>query len=126
MSVRKPEEWPAVFEKNVNAGVLESVVDLYEPNAAFVPEAGETIVGRDHIRPLLDGLIKKRPQLKSRVVKAVAVGDIAVLYTDFRGTAVDASEKPGEFRSSAIEVLRRQSDGEWKLIVGDPNARRKE
>jgi ketosteroid isomerase-like protein len=74
----------------------------------------------------LDGLIKKRAQLKSRVVKAVAVGDIAVLYTDFQGTALDASEKPSEIRSSAIEVLRRQSDGTWKLIVGDPNARQKE
>jgi hypothetical protein len=44
MFVRKPEDWPAVFEKNVNAGDLENVVNLYEPNAALVPESGETIM----------------------------------------------------------------------------------
>jgi hypothetical protein len=26
-------------------------------------------------------------------------------------------------RSKAIELLRRQPDGTWKLIVGDPNGR---
>ena len=126
MSVRKPEDWPAVFEQNVNTGDLESVLSLYDPNAAFVAETGETIMGRDQIRPVLDGLIKRRAQFKSRVIKAVAVDDIAVLYTDFQGTALDASERPTEIRSRAIEVLRRQADGTWKLIVGDPNARRKE
>ena len=37
--------------------------------------------------------------------------------------ALDAAGKPVDIRHGAIEVLRRQSDGTWKLIVGGPNGR---
>jgi hypothetical protein len=53
----------------------------------------------------------------------VTVDDIAQLYTDFEGTTVDESGKTVAIRNKAIEVLRRQPDGAWKLIMGDPNAR---
>ena len=46
-----------------------------------------------------------------------------MLYTDFQGTTMDASEKTIDVRYNAIEVLRQQPDGCWKLIVGDPNGR---
>jgi ketosteroid isomerase-like protein len=39
--------------------------------------------------------------------------DVALLYTDWEG---DRS-------SRAIELLRRQPDGSWRLIVGDPRGR---
>jgi hypothetical protein len=56
---------------------------------------------------------------QSRVVRAVTVGDIAQLYTDFEGTRIDESGKTGPVHNNAIEVLRRQSDGiGWKPIVG--------
>jgi uncharacterized protein (TIGR02246 family) len=123
MSPMKPENWPRVFEQNVNAGDLDAVVALYEPGARFVLRTGETLAGRDAIRPVLAGLIAAKTQFRSQVVKAVTVGDVALLYTDFRGTALDGSGATVEVRSDAIEVLRRQPDGTWKLIVGDPNGR---
>jgi hypothetical protein len=36
---------------------------------------------------------------------------------------LDATGKTVEARFKAIEVLRRQPDGAWTLIVGDPNGR---
>jgi len=53
----------------------------------------------------------------------VTVGDIAQLFTDFEGTMLDDSGKTVLVRNKAVEVLRRQPDGSWKLIIGDPNAR---
>ena len=123
MSPHNPEDWPRQFEQHLNAGDLEAVVALYEPDARFVPRSGETVVGRDGIRRVLAGLIDQGTRLHSRVVRAVTVGDIALLYTDFQGTTADASGKTVEVRNKAIEVLRRQADGTWKLIVGDPNGR---
>jgi hypothetical protein len=32
----KPEDWPRVFEQHLNAGDLDAVVTLYEPEARFV------------------------------------------------------------------------------------------
>jgi ketosteroid isomerase-like protein len=88
-----------------------------------VPRSGETIVGRERIRDVLAGLIRSGMKLQGRVIQAVSVDDIAILYTDFEGTTVDASGNTVDLRSKAIEVLRRQPDGTWQLIIGDPNGR---
>lgn len=112
-----------MFTEHLEAGDLDAVVGLYEADARFVTRSGETLVGRERIRPVLRGLIDTKTRLRSRVVRAIAVGDVALLCTDFEGTAVDATGKPAEVRHQAIEILRRQPDGTWKLIVGDPNGR---
>jgi uncharacterized protein (TIGR02246 family) len=119
----QPENWPRVFEQHLNAGDLDAVMALYEPEARFVTESGETLIGRDQIRKVVGGLIEAKARLSSRVVKAVTVGDIAQLYSDFEGTMNDEEGKSVAIRGKAIEVLRRQPDGTWKLIVGDPNGR---
>ena len=71
----------------------------------------------------LGALIEEKTHFKSQVVRAVTVGEIAQLYTDFEGTRVDESGKAVPVHNNAIEVLRRQPDGSWKLSMGDPNAR---
>jgi uncharacterized protein (TIGR02246 family) len=119
----KPEDWPACFTQHLNAGELDAVMDLYEPEARFVTRSGETLAGHDRIREPLAAMIRSKTKLHSRVIRAVTMGDIAQLYTDFEGTALDSSGQTIEARNKAIEVLRRQPDGTWKLIIGDPNAR---
>jgi len=121
MLPRKPEDWPRLFVQHPNSGDLEAVVALYPPNARFVPTSGETIVGRDSIRDVLARMIRSKTKLQSHVMKAISADDVAVLYTDFQGTAMDASEKTIDVRYNAIEVLRQQPDGCWKLIAGGPN-----
>jgi len=121
---RQPEDWPRVFQQYLNAGDLDSVMTLYEPEARFVAASGETLIGHDAIRTVLSSLIDSKTHFQSRVVRAVAVGNIAQLNTDFEGTGVDDSGKIISVHNKAIEVLRRQSDGSWKLIMGDPNGRK--
>jgi len=123
MLPHKPEDWPGLFKRHLNAGDLEMVVAWYEPDARFVSPSGETIVGCDRIRQVLAGMIGTNTRLQSRVVAAVTVDDIALQCTDFQGAKVDTSGKTVEIRHKAIEVLRRQSDRTWKLIVGDPDGR---
>jgi ketosteroid isomerase-like protein len=65
MSARKPEDWPSLFDQNMNKRDLEGVVPLYQPGAAFVPESGETIVGRERIRHVLAELIAKGSRFES-------------------------------------------------------------
>ena len=93
----KPEDWPQVFEQHLNAGDLDAVMALYDPEARFVTRSGETLVGREAIREALGSIIKAKTQLHSRVVWAVTVEDIAQLYTDFEGTTVDSSGKQRRF-----------------------------
>lgn len=60
---------------------------------------------------MLTGMIHTSTRLQSRVVRAITIGDIALLYTDFEGTTVTDSGKTVEARHRAVEVLRRQPDG---------------
>ncbi len=123
MVPQKPKDWPRVFEQHLNAGDLDAVMELYEPDARFVARSGETLVGHDAIRQVLGGMIAAKTHFRSQVIRAVTVGDISQLYTDFEGTAVDGSGKSVAVGNKAIEVLRRHPDGTRKLIVGDPNER---
>lgn len=117
MPPRTPEEWPGLFEQHLTAGDLDAAASLYAPDATFVSKSGD-VVGRDAIRGVLSRLIAGRARLSGKVVRAVTAGDTAVLYTDWHGT-IDGNVE----RSRAIEVLRRQPDGAWLLVVGDPNGR---
>jgi uncharacterized protein (TIGR02246 family) len=123
MLPHKPEDWPRLFVQYLNSGDLEAVVALYAPNARFVGRSGETIVGRDQIRDVLARMIRSKTKLQSRVIKAINADDVAVLYTDFQGTTMDALEKTIDLRYNAVEILHRQPNSCWKLIVGDPNGR---
>jgi ketosteroid isomerase-like protein len=89
-----------------------------------VARSGDILVGHD-LRQALAELIRTKTTMQSRVVKVVTIDDIALLYTDFDGTTVDAAGKTVEARYNAIEILRRQADGTWKLIVGDPQGRQR-
>src|SRR5262249_24791180 len=124
MSVHKPEDWPSRIDENLNAADLDRVMALYSPIAVFVSESGEPIFGRERIRCVLSNLIGKKARFESHVIKSIVVGDTAVLYTDFHGTALNESGVPAAVQFHAIEVLARQSDGTWQLIMGDPNARK--
>ena|ERR1051326_2243361 len=119
----RPEHWPQVFEQHFNAGDLDAVMALYEPEAHFVTRSGETLIGRQEIRKVLCRLVDAKTRLRSRVIKCVSVEDIAQLYTDFEGTTIDSSGNTVAIVNKAIEVLRRHPDGFWKLIMGDPNGR---
>jgi len=122
-SVRQPEDWPAVFTQYLNDGDLNAVMDLYDDDAYSVDLSGKLIVGRENIKESVAGLIQAKARLQGHVVRAITVGDISQLYTDFNGTTTDAYGYAVESTFKAIEVLRRQPDGSWLLIIGDPNGR---
>ena len=119
----KPEDWPRVFEQHLNAGDLDAAMTLYEPDARFVTKSGETLIGQEAIGKAVGALIEAKTHFQSRVVRTTTVGDIAQLYTDFEGIKLEESGNTVPVRNNAIEVLRRQPDGSWKLIMGDPNGR---
>lgn len=111
MLPHKPEDWPLLFVQYLNSGDLEELALLYAPSARFVAQSGETIVGCDGIRDMLMRMIRSKTKLQSQVIKVIRVDDVAVLYAEFQGTTMDASEKTIDVRYNAIEVLRQQPDG---------------
>jgi ketosteroid isomerase-like protein len=123
-SVQQPESWPRTFIAQLAAGNVDEIVALYEPEARMLaPSTGELVAGHDAIRSVVAGLIQSHARLQCQVVKCVTTGDLAMLYTDFHGSLHLPSGEKRDIQQRAIEILRRQSDGTWKLVFGDPLAR---
>ena len=125
MAAKTPIEVDQLFAKALEAGDLEAIVALYEPQAVVPGQSGQPpAVGHDQIREAMRPFIELKPTNVVLAATVVAELDgVAILYDDWRGTghAPDGSEAPLE--GKAIEVVRRQADGSWKFIFDDPNAR---
>jgi uncharacterized protein (TIGR02246 family) len=121
----RPHDWPAMFTKLLHTGDIDGMLGLYAADACFARPNGDVLIGHEQLRPVLTSLVKEDRRMESEVIQAVVSDDIAVLYTDFRGTRVDTAGERVDVRDRAIEVLRRQSDGSWKLIIGDPKGRQR-
>jgi len=118
MPARTPEEVDALFEKYLNEGNLNALVELYEPGATLIGSPGQPASGQEAIRNVLAAFIAAKANLKLNVTQTIVAGDIAVTYNDWGGTAAGA-----ELSGKAMEICRRQPDGTWRFVVDDPYAR---
>ena len=91
-----------------NAGDVDGLVDLYEPNAILAFPSGRITIGRDGIRRVYEELLAKKPKFQGDVQPALLNGHFALTSTRFAGSAT-------------AEVARRQSDGTWLWIIDPPN-----
>jgi len=79
-----------------------------------VDQAGEITKGRDALRQQLAPLAAMKTRFEYDIRKVVETGDIALMHTKW------AVSGPQPMRVYAIEVARRQADGTWCWLIGDP------
>jgi uncharacterized protein (TIGR02246 family) len=119
MPARSPEEVDALFEKALNAGNLEGLVALYEPDATLISQPGHEAKGHDAIREALAPLVEGKAQIDLKVERTVRSGEeLAATYGVWTMKAGDQ-----EISGKTIEVVRRQPDGTWLFVIDDPFAR---
>src|SRR5262249_5629788 len=124
MAAKTPDDCDALFERHLNAGDLDSLVDLYEQDAVLVPNPGESAVGRESIREALGGLVAAKGEIQLRVAQVLRAGDdLAMLYGDWTGHFTDPDGARVAIAGQSIEGVRRQSDGTWRFALADPSAR---
>jgi uncharacterized protein (TIGR02246 family) len=95
-------------------GDLDAVLSLYDPEAVFVRESGRVTSTRDELRQELAPLVATRPRFAYVVQLVAEAGDTALMHTDWAVT------EPQPLQSRAVEVARRQADGTWRWLIGDP------
>jgi uncharacterized protein (TIGR02246 family) len=124
MPARTPEECDRLFGEHVNASDLDALMTLYEPGASLVQHDGVVATGHADIRRVLGRLVAMRPTLRLNVVKVVRTGeDVAMVYDDWTMSAKGPDGALIERSGRAIEVVRRQTDGTWRVAMDDPYAR---
>lgn len=124
MGQRTPEDCDRAFGERLNAEDVDGIVQLYEPDATFIPQEGEPITGTQGIRQALAEFAAMKPKIKMNVTKVVkAGGDLAVLYNNWALSAKGPDGATINMEGKAIEIVRRQPDGTWLFVVDDPFAR---
>jgi uncharacterized protein (TIGR02246 family) len=118
MPATEPEQMHGLFEEAFNAGDLEALMALYEPDAALIPQPGTVAEGTAAIRESLLWFLDRRGRITLETTLVVRVGDLAFLANRWSltgGTMPDGS--PAELGASTAEVARQQSDGTWLYVI---------
>ena len=106
-----PEDLTRKFVDAVNAGDVEGLVALYEPDAVIAFPPGELTVGHDAIRELYTGMLAAKPHFDyEQPLTTLISGDLAL-------TATPAQDEAGV----RAQVVRRQSDGSWLRVLDRPD-----
>lgn len=120
-----PEDVDRLFGARMNAGDLDGLLALYESGATLIRSDGAPATGHAAIRAELAGILHAKPRVVMDVKTVWRGGEnLAVLYNDWHGTAVDAAGETVALRGCAVEVVRRQADGRWLFVIDDPDGRR--
>ena len=115
-----PEQVLAQIVTGINTGDLDSLLPLYERNAAFVPEPGTLAPGPAGVRESLGGFIAMNGTLDLKVTRVLEVDDLALVVGvwSFDGTGPDG--EPVHLEANNADVLRRQPDGTWRFVIDNP------
>jgi ketosteroid isomerase-like protein len=105
-----PDALFRLFVERVNAGDIDGLMELYEPDGAVVFEPGNPTVGHDAIRQVLGQMLASKPTFSAEGQRpSLVVGDIAITSARLGPDTVTA------------EVARQQMDGSWLWVIDNPN-----
>src|SRR5262245_58556655 len=107
------------FSTLLNARDVDGALALYETDAAFVSEPGRWVTGREKIRAALERFAALQPKLEGEIESVLEAGGIALVVNrwSLRGRGPDG---PIEMGGRSADVLRRQGDGSWQVVIDDP------
>jgi len=101
-----PDDLERFFVLRANAGDVEGLVALYEPNAVLACGNRQIVIGTEAIRRFYAELLATRPQFaQGEQSPSLQNDDLALTSSRFGNGSVTA------------EVARRQSDGMWLWAV---------
>ena len=120
MSTATPAQVLASIVSGINSGDLDSLMPLYESEAAFATEPGSLAHGSPGVRDALAGFISMNGKLDLEVTRVLEVDDLALVTGawSFDGTGPDG--EPVRLEASNADVLRRQTDGTWRFVIDNP------
>jgi uncharacterized protein (TIGR02246 family) len=116
----EPDQLPALFMRAYNAGDIDAVSRLYEPDAAIVPAPGHLVAGADRVAAMADFLTNTPIPITITVREVYVCGDLALLLGDhvMEGTGPDGNHM--RVTGTATDVLRRGADGHWRYVIDNP------
>jgi ketosteroid isomerase-like protein len=105
----QPEDLGRFFVQRANAGDVDGLVALYEPDAVLAFPPGQVATGTAAIRQVYERIVAGKPTFEEGAHQpALRFGDLALTSTRLVGGGATA------------EVARRQPDGPWLWVIDQP------
>jgi ketosteroid isomerase-like protein len=112
----EPADLHEQVQRAFNAGAVDALVALYEPDAwLFGPEG--PVQGLDAIRAVWEGFVAMGGQIEVATQYVVEHGDLALLSNRWVAT-IGADQ----MSATTAEVARRQPDGTWRYVIDNPDS----
>jgi ketosteroid isomerase-like protein len=109
---REPNDLGRMLLERMNAGDIDGLVALYEPDAVLALPDGQVAAGSQPIRAFFEKLLVDRPTFPPGQQRpALVTGNLALTSAKLANGAVTA------------EVARRQPDGTWRWALDQPSVR---
>ena len=120
MPAHTPEEIDSLFAQALNAGNVDALVALYEPQASLMPSPGALVAGTAAIREALAAFVAGKPAMQIAPRLVSQSGDLAVVTAKWQLAMTGQDGKPVQMQGQSVEVVRRQSDGRWLFVIDLP------
>lgn len=120
MTAKTPEAIDTLFANALNAGDLEALVALYEPNASLMPSPGNVVSGTAAIREALAGFLAAKPSMTLTARTLSQTNDIALVSAAWQLSMTGQDGTPAQMNGRSVEVVRRQPDGRWLFAIDFP------
>ena len=120
MSRETPEQVLGAVVEGINTGDFETLMALYEPQAAFATQPGSLAHGLVGIREALGGFVGMKGKLDLKVSRILEVNDLALVAGDWSFTGTGPDGEPVRLAAKNADVLRRQADGSWRFVIDNP------
>src|SRR5690606_36068996 len=106
----QPEDLSRLILERLNAGDVDGLVALYEPDAVLALPGGRTATGAREIRAAYERLVADQPSFQPGVQQpSLRSGDLALTSSRLPNGSV------------TVEVARLQLDGTWLWVLDQPN-----
>src|SRR5262245_2754491 len=106
VSALEPGDLERLYVERVNAGDVDGLVALFEPDAVVAFAPGQMATGSKAIRQLFTDLVGSGVQLTFRgQQRTLRAGDLALTSTRLHSGDATA------------EIARRQPDGTWRWVI---------
>ncbi len=120
MSRGTPEQVLKSVVDGINAGDLDTLMTLYEPDAALAAQPGNLARGIPGIREALAGFIAMKGTLDLKVTRVLEASGLALVISVWSFTGTGPDGEPEKLAGKSADVLRRQEDGSWRIVIDNP------
>ncbi len=120
MPARNPQDLGDLLFQAIENQDLDLVMSLYEPEATFIPEPGQSVSGTDALTEVLGTFTSMGLSGEIETKFISQSGDIALMSSDWSLSGKDPEGNDLSFQGISFEVARQQEDGTWKYVIDNP------